>query len=223
MKKIGLFSLLACALCLVSCSYRGDKKVFLDANTVMNNEVTYDESSFEIIDANIKANNCFCVYISKEDCDACAQFKNVYLNVLKESKILAFRMEVYNEASKNVGIAKLFEAYPTFYTGEAPSFFICQGTAIEQIPFSRLTSNTKFKNALKEKVSLSDIYYSRGSIDYQAFANQLKKEVTVISVNLYNITQLTGYRDFIKNVSSTTLVMNDINALTLVSFTVQPK
>lgn len=224
MRKFFILPLLSTLLCLSSCSFHGETKIFLNAETLYNNEVNINESSFDEIDANIKGNNQFCVYISKEDCDACSQFKEVYKNVLKETRILSFRLEVHNDVSLNGDIAKLFENYPSFDTGEAPSFFVCNGTKIEQIPFSRLTSNTKFKNALREKLTLSNIYYThKADFDYQEFANKLKKDVLVVSVNLFNPIQLSGYLDFMKSINSTTLVHHTINALTLTSFNVQTK
>lgn len=189
----------------------------------MYNQFANDEASFEEVDANIKANNRFCFYISKEDCDACSQFNPIFEAVIKETKIFTLRMQVHNEVSKNNNVAKLFEAYPSFDTGEAPSFFVCNGSNIEQIPFSRLTSNTKFKNALREKVSLSEIYYTHDvSFDYNEFAKRMKQEVTVISANLYNPLQLSNYKEALTKIDSTTLIFNNIAALEVSTFKVQP-
>lgn len=196
MKSHRLLAFILPLVALSGCSYRGDAKPLLDGDFLMRGSYEVRSDSFAVIDQHIKSNDSFCIYFSLEGCSACSRFEEGFRVVNEENKILTFRLDY---ADKKEEIDLIYATYPELKVDYTPSFFVCEGSKFTELEYSSINSESRFRNTLKRKVSISNHYFFEHEVNYQEALNKTEfNSATVIEFDPNNQEQLTQYHEELK-------------------------
>ena len=210
-QRLKLLLLVTPLAILSACSYSGDVDITLNGDQLLSGSVIIGDNSFETIDSHIKAGDSFCLWISQDGCSACETFYDVFKEVNGELNILAFH---FNITTQRPEVSKFFEAYPDMTTDYSPAFYVISGRTFTIIPYSKLSSTTKFKNALRDEITFSQRYYFESTNpDFNVALDKIGfTKATVIEVDLGNVSHSTQYKSCFESLEAPYFI-HQINGL----------
>lgn len=207
MKARRLVSLLLPLVALSGCSYRGDAKPLQDGDFLVRDSYVVRHDTFEELDRHAKANETFLVYMSLEGCSACESFEEGFREVVSENKLLTLHYEFIADKAE---IDQMVVDYPNLKAQEAPALFLMEGPKITTFDYDSISSESRLRNALKKKVSLSNHYYFKNETNYQVALEKGEfDEATVIELNPTDHDQLTIYHQTLDSTESAVFIRHN--------------
>ena len=200
MKKLflSIFSFIR-LLAISGCAKDSNPRVLKNGDLLAIGELTY-EHAFRDVSANdmeilLKSNETFVFYLTSSECHSCYEFQEKIMNYVSSNNALVYRMDLYEQKDEFNKFAEKYHDY-FFYDNSiaTPQVYIAKGEAVAtKVPYSRYSTSTMFKNAMKDYINQSNVYSFKSSSAYNKYILDKEEYMTIVIdrsnasvMNLYN-------------------------------------